>query len=98
SLVFNWELEAKKFCPELKMLVYSGIDRRKKTDPFHDYHIVLTTYSLVRNDIEVLREFHFDYVILDESQAIKNPASLISKAVKLLKAKNRLIMTGTPIE
>lgn len=98
SLIFNWELEAKKFCPELKILVYSGIDRRKKTDPFHDYHIVLTTYSLVRNDIEVLREFHFDYVILDESQAIKNPASLISKAVKLLKAKNRLIMTGTPIE
>lgn len=98
SLVFNWELEAKKFCPELEMLVYSGIDRRKKTEPFNDYHIVLTTYSLVRNDIETLRNFHFDYVILDESQAIKNPTSLVSKAVKLLKTTNRLIMTGTPIE
>lgn len=98
SLIFNWELEAKKFCPELRILVYSGIDRRKKTEPFHDYHIVLTTYSLVRNDIETLRNFHFDYVILDESQAIKNPASLISKAVKLLKTTNRVIMTGTPIE
>ena len=98
SLVFNWEKEAQKFCPDLKMLVYSGIDRRKKTEPFNDYHIVLTTYSLVRNDIETLREFHFDYVILDESQAIKNPTSLVSKAVKLLKTTNRLIMTGTPIE
>src|SRR5690606_14358221 len=98
SLVFNWENEAKKFCPDLSLLVYSGGDRRKEFAAFDKHHIVLTTYSLVRNDIHMLREFQFDYVVLDESQAIKNPTSLISKAVKLLKASNRLIMTGTPVE
>lgn len=98
SLVFNWQNEAKKFCPELSILEYSGGSREKDHSEFQKHHIVLTTYSLVRNDIEILKSFKFDYVILDESQAIKNPTSLISKAVKLLSTDNRLIMTGTPVE
>ena len=98
SLVFNWQNEAKKFTPELTILEYSGGAREKNNAEFKNHHIVLTTYSLVRNDIEVLKSFKFDYVILDESQAIKNPTSLISKAVKLLSTDNRLIMTGTPVE
>lgn len=98
SLVFNWEKEAEKFCPDLKLHIHSGGDRQREIKEFSQYHIILTTYSLVRNDIKMLREFDFDYVVLDESQAIKNPTSLVSKAVKLLNTSNRLIMTGTPIE
>src|SRR5690606_17951595 len=96
SLVFNWQKEAEKFTPELKILVYSGGAREKDHSEFNNHHIVLTTYSLIRNDIEVLKSYKFTYVILDESQAIKNPSSLISKTVKILSTENRLIMTGTP--
>ena len=98
SLIYNWELEAKKFTPELKILVYSGSQRLKDPWKFRGYDIVLTSYGIVRLDIDILKDFYFNYVILDESQAIKNPSSNIAIAVNKLKSKRRLILTGTPVE
>jgi SNF2 family DNA or RNA helicase len=98
SLIFNWQREAEKFTPFLKVLKHTGTTREKEHSLFNKHHIILTTYALMRIDIESLKDFEFDYVILDESQAIKNPSAQTAKAAKILKAKNRLIMTGTPIE
>ncbi|MCU0340630.1 MAG: DEAD/DEAH box helicase [Spirosomaceae bacterium] len=98
TLIFNWQAEATKFCPDLRLYVHGGPQRVKNTRVFEDYDIVLTTYGTARSDVELLGKFKFHYIILDESQAIKNPDSMVSKAVKLLNAQNRLVMTGTPVE
>ena len=98
SLLYNWELEAKKFTPELKVYNYTGTNRIKDVSLFNGYDLVLTSYGITRLDIDILREFYFNYVILDESQAIKNPNSNISKCVKKLASRNKLILTGTPLE
>lgn len=98
SLIFNWQAEVEKFAPELKIHVHRGLGRIKDADFFKEYDLILTTYGVVRSDVEMLSDFTFHYIVLDESQAIKNPDSLMSRAVKLLKAKNRLAMTGTPVE
>jgi len=98
TLIFNWQAEVAKFCPDLKVFVHRGGTRQKTNGHWKEYDIILTTYGMIRSDIELFKEFMFNYIILDESQAIKNPDSLISKAVKLLKARNRLVMTGTPVE
>ncbi len=98
SLVFNWQREAQRFCPELTMYVHWGPDRSQVAIPFAEHHITLATYAMVRNDLELLQEHQFTYAILDESQAIKNPGARVSIAVKQLNSYNRLVMTGTPIE
>ncbi len=98
SLVFNWYQEALKFTPELKILVYTGVNRYKNAAQFANYDLVISTYGTIRVDIEIVKEFKFNYLILDESQAIKNPNSQSAKAVKMLKASNKLVLTGTPIE
>jgi superfamily II DNA or RNA helicase len=98
TLIFNWQAEAAKFTPDLTLFVHRGMDRKKDIDFFADYDIVLTTYGTMRSDVELLRQFHFQYIVLDESQAIKNPDSLTAKASRLLQASNRLTMTGTPVE
>lgn len=98
SLIFNWNKEVEKFCPGLKILTFTGGDRSEKKNDFKKYDIVLSTYGTLLNDIDFLKDEHFHYVILDESQAIKNPDSKRYKAVRLLKAYNRLVLTGTPIE
>ncbi|WP_420317396.1 SNF2-related protein [Ekhidna sp.] len=98
SLLYNWEMEAKKFTPKLKILNYTGINRVKDSNQFSRYDVVITSYGTTRVDVEILAEFYFNYIILDESQAIKNPDSLISKKVKDLKSRRKLILTGTPIE
>lgn len=98
SLLFNWENEIKKFAPTLKVHFYYGSKRIKSTDDFKKYDIVFTSYGYVLSDIEVLKSYQFNYVILDESQAIKNSASKRYKAVRLLQANNRIAITGTPIE
>ncbi|TAE70965.1 MAG: DEAD/DEAH box helicase [Bacteroidetes bacterium] len=98
SLIYNWELEAKKFVSDLKVFVYIGQHRRKSTDYFHHFDLVITSYGIMRADIEILKKYLFNYVILDESQAIKNPSSNVSQAVRELKNLNRLILTGTPLE
>ncbi|MBJ6107391.1 DEAD/DEAH box helicase family protein [Hymenobacter sp. BT523] len=98
SLVFNWLTEAEKFTPDLRILAYTGTYRDKNPDRFADYDVVLTSYGIVRLDTELLASYKFDYVILDESQAIKNPSSTTSQAVRQLRSKHRLILTGTPVE
>lgn len=98
SLVFNWQKECEKFAPELPVLVYYGAQRKQFLYDIPKYALTVTTYGAVRSDIQELTKIDFNYIILDESQAIKNPDALVSKAVKLLKADNRLTLTGTPIE
>jgi superfamily II DNA or RNA helicase len=98
SLVYNWEVEAQKFTPGLKIFTYTGTHREKDLAQFEGYDVVLTSYGIVRIDIELLKQYCFEYIILDESQAIKNPTSNIAKAMRQLNAKHRLILTGTPVE
>lgn len=98
SLIFNWNEEVEKFCPSLKLLTLTGANRVKDTSKFKGFDIILTTYGIVINDIDYLKKYEFNYVILDESQAIKNPSSKRFKALRLLQAQNRLVLTGTPIE
>jgi SNF2 family DNA or RNA helicase len=74
SLVYNWQKEARKFTPGLKVFVYTGTNREKNPEKFQKYDLVLTSYGIVRLDIDMLTDFYFSYVILDESQAIKNPS------------------------
>lgn len=98
SLLFNWQVELDKFAPHLKRLVVYGPNRNTKKMNFSNFDIVLTTYGTMLSDIEHLKEFTFNCVVLDESQAIKNPSSKRYKAARLLKGRQRLVMTGTPIE
>ncbi len=98
SLIYNWEMEASKFTPELKILNYTGTLRNKDIKRFEKYDLVLTSYGIARLDIELLQQYYFNYIILDESQVIKNPTSIIAKAVRELKSRHKLVLTGTPIE
>jgi len=98
SLIFNWQQEAMKFTPKLRLLTHTGGERTKGTEHFADYDLILTTYGILRRDALDFKEAQFDFVILDESQAIKNVKTGSSKAVRLLQAKNRLALSGTPIE
>ena len=96
SLLNNWQNELEKFNPSLSFYLYYGVSRDIKE--FKKHNIILTTYALVRNDIEKLRDIKFDTIILDESQNMKNIESKISKAVMLLEAKHKFALSGTPIE
>ena len=98
SLIYNWEMEAKKFTPKLKVFIYTGTSRVKDTTQFTKYDLILTSYGIIRLDVEILKKYYFNYIILDESQAIKNPSSNIAKAVKTLQSRHRLILSGTPLE
>ena len=98
SLIFNWQAEAEKFCPDLKTLNYTGLSRKKYRKHFNDYQVIITTYGTLKNDVQILRETEFDYCILDEAQAIKNADTSNSKAVRLINAQNKVSMSGTPIE
>ncbi|MGK7397274.1 MAG: DEAD/DEAH box helicase [Candidatus Cyclobacteriaceae bacterium M3_2C_046] len=98
SLIYNWEMESRKFTPLLKIFNYTGTNRVKDASQFEGYDLVITTYGITRLDVNILNQYYFHYIILDESQAIKNPASNIAKAVRKLKSKHKLILTGTPLE
>ncbi len=98
SLLYNWVLEAQKFTPELKVLLYTGTNRDKDPSQFANYDLIISSYGIIRIDIDIIKAYRFNYIILDESQAIKNPSSIITKAVKKLNSAHRLILTGTPIE
>ncbi|WP_205501265.1 DEAD/DEAH box helicase [Rufibacter psychrotolerans] len=98
SLIYNWLAEAQKFTPQLRILTYTGTYRNKSIAQFKHYDLILTSYGIVRLDHEILKKYLFDYVILDESQAIKNPNSNTSVSIRELKSKHRLILTGTPVE
>jgi SNF2 family DNA or RNA helicase len=98
SLIFNWKNEIEKFCPTLKLLVFTGANRIENKNNFNKYDLIISTYGSLLNDVEFLKDFKFNYVILDESQAIKNPNSKRYKAVRLLHSHNKIVLTGTPIE
>ena len=98
SVVFNWESEIQKFTPELTCLKLSGVDRKAIFEKINDYDIVITSYALIRRDIEELKDIKFRYVILDESQNIKNAMSQTAQSVKMLNADHKLALSGTPIE
>jgi SNF2 family DNA or RNA helicase len=98
SLIFNWMAEIEKFCPTLKIHPFVGATRASDTNNFSEFDIIISTYGSLLNDIEFLKDYKFNYIILDESQAIKNPNSKRYKAVRLLNSFNRLVLTGTPIE
>ncbi len=98
SPLFNWEKEIRRFTPHLRTLVYAGLGRKHHRKTFSDYHIVLTSYGILRRDVDILREHEFLYVILDESQNIKNTISVNARAARALKARHKLALTGTPVE
>jgi non-specific serine/threonine protein kinase len=98
SLLFNWCNELDKFCPTLSYLLHHGPKRAKMLEQITPYNIVLSTYDTAASDIAILRSHIFDYIVLDESQAIKNIQSKRYKAMRLLQSENKLAMTGTPIE
>jgi superfamily II DNA or RNA helicase len=98
SLIYNWENEIKRFTPHLKVCSHRGNHRKKSTAEFQHFDIILSSYHTVRQDIDIISTFHFHYVILDESQVIKNPGSMIFKTVIRLKSDYKLVLTGTPVE
>ncbi len=96
SLVFNWKQEAARFTPQLKVLDYTGLAR--SAEDFSTCDVVLTTYGTVRRDALRLKDAEFDYIVLDEAQAVKNASTESSKAVRLLRGRHRLALSGTPVE
>ena len=99
SLVFNWIAGGRASSrPRLRVLDHTGPGRHALRETFDDYDLILTTYGTLRTDIAELTPFEFDYVILDEAQAIKNAESQSAKAARLLRGRHRLAMSGTPVE
>ncbi|MCP4148438.1 MAG: DEAD/DEAH box helicase, partial [bacterium] len=98
SAVPNWLAEIGKFTPGLTAYCHMGTGRDGESEHWRQYDLVITSYATLRNDIAVMKAFSFDYIVLDESQNIKNSASQVSKAVKLVQAAHRLALSGTPLE
>ena len=98
SLLFNWQREAARFTPNLRVLIHADQDRDQSPEIFDQYDVVLTTYGVMLRDSALFRQYIFHYIILDESQAIKNPQSQTAKAARALCGDHRLVLTGTPVE
>jgi non-specific serine/threonine protein kinase len=98
TVVFNWESEIQKFAPTLSCLKLQGGERKQFFKKIPEYDVVITSYALLRRDITKLKDINFRYVILDESQNIKNATSQTAQAVKQLTAQHKLALSGTPIE
>ena len=98
TLIYNWKNEVEKFTPSLTWHIHHGSLRSRNPEDLQKNNIIITTYGTLRSDIQVLLKINFDYIILDESQAIKNPSSKVTKAACLMNAKNRLCMSGTPLQ
>jgi hypothetical protein len=98
SLIYNWMNEGLKFAPNLRFLNHTGLNRSKNSAYFGNYDVVVTTYGTLRNDIQLMAAFNFNYIILDESQIIKNADSQTAKNVMKLNSRHRLTLTGTPLE
>ncbi|HDQ43948.1 MAG TPA: serine/threonine protein kinase [bacterium] len=98
SIVFNWQEEIRRFTPDLRTGVHAGLTRKLAALLGENPDIILTTYGILLRDIAELKDISFHYVILDESQKIKNPDSQTAKAARLLNANHRLVLTGTPVE
>jgi non-specific serine/threonine protein kinase len=98
TLIYNWENEIRKFTPGLSYHIHHGPARSRREDELKASDILITTYGTLRSDIQLLMKLSFDYVILDESQAIKNPQSKVTKAAQLLNTSNRMCLSGTPMQ
>ena len=98
SLVGNWRREAARFVPGLKLLVLHGPDRRQRFPEIPDNHLVVTTYPLLNRDHEALFDRDYEIAVLDEAQAVKNPAAAVAKRIREIRAGQRLALTGTPLE
>lgn len=98
SLLFNWQEEIAKFAPSITVLLHYGAERAKSITKMHEYEVVLTSYGVLLSDIRFLKNFRFNYIFLDESQAIKNPNSERYKSARLLQSRNKIVLTGTPVE
>lgn len=96
TLLYNWDAEIKKFIPGLTHHTYYGGDR--DIEQITKHNIILTTYGVVRNDIEQLKELEYHYIVLDESQNIKNFNAKSTRAVLMLKGEHKLALSGTPLE
>ncbi|MCC6234772.1 MAG: SNF2 helicase associated domain-containing protein [Verrucomicrobiales bacterium] len=98
SLVSNWELEARRFTPNLRSLVLDGPQRHARFEELRRHDLVITSYALLRRDLDRYRGIEFDTVVLDEAQHIKNRQTQNAQAVKTIRARHRLVLTGTPME
>jgi len=98
TLLFNWQNEFKKFAPSLNIYFHYGTERKKEKIDVKKNDVIITSYGIMMRDIKLIKKYKFTCAVLDESQAIKNPESMRFKAAMLLKAQNKIAMTGTPIE
>ena len=101
SVVANWRREVERFAPDLRTLVHHGGSRMEGqsfVDAVRGYDLVITSYGTARRDMEVLQQCRWSDLILDEAQNIKNPTAKQSQAVRRLPARNRIALTGTPVE
>lgn len=98
SVVTNWVREIERFGPSLTTALWHGAGRKEQKDELENANVIITSYALLRRDIDLLKKLRLDYAILDEAQAIKNPMSATAAAAKELGAERRLALTGTPIE
>ena len=98
SLVYNWQQEAATFCPDLQVYIHTGFDRVKDIDSIGHPDLLITSYAILRRDKNLFCQQKFNYIILDEAQAIKNPKSDITQVCLELQAQRFLTLTGTPLE
>ena len=98
TIIHNWENEIRRFVPGMSVYIHKGSQRDRHTSFFAGYDIIMSSYHTVRQDIDFFSTFHFHYIILDESQYIKNPASQVYKSMTRLKSDYKLVLTGTPVE
>lgn len=98
TLIYNWENEIRKFTPSLTHHIHHGPQRIRSAEELGSFNVIITTYGTLRSDIKTFIQIPLDYAVLDESQAIKNPQSKVTKAAALLNAKHRVCMSGTPLQ
>lgn len=98
TLLFNWENEIKKFTPDISYVIHHGANRTASTAHLLEHNIILTTYGTLRSDAEMFSKHMLDYIVIDESQTIKNPNSKVAKSTQIVNAKNRIALSGTPMQ
>jgi len=98
TLIYNWEIEIKKFTPSLTYILHTGKGRNRDEINSNGHDLVITSYALMRLDFDIFDKIRWSYLILDEAQAIKNPSAQVSQAIKRINAEHRLSLSGTPVE
>ena len=98
TLIYNWEIEIKKFTPSLTYILHTGKGRNSDEVNFNGHDLVITSYALIRLDFDIFDKIRWSYLILDEAQAIKNPSAQVSQVIKKINAEHRLSLSGTPVE